>query len=103
MAKETGATGLHEHAVNAEKELEALATGLAQAGAGDGTVKAVTQMAEVCRQIVTALGKGQESQPDEENPEEEAAPSEEKDQPKSFGQAAGETEQMMAESAAKRK
>lgn len=52
--------GLHEHAVQAESHLEQLATGLAQAGASPETIKAVSQMAEVTRKIVVALGKGQE-------------------------------------------
>jgi hypothetical protein len=50
---------LHVLAVDAEKNLEQLATGLAQAGADQGTVQAVTKMAEVTRQIVKALGAGQ--------------------------------------------
>lgn len=63
---------LHEHAVNAERSLEQLATGLAQAGAEDGVVKAFTQMADVTRQLVTALGKGQEQTADTEPPADEA-------------------------------
>lgn len=53
------ADNLHEHAVQAEKHLEQLATGLAQAGADDGTISTVTKMAEVTRKVVMALGKGQ--------------------------------------------
>jgi hypothetical protein len=47
------------YAVEAEKNLEALATELAKAGADDQTVTAVTQMADTCRKIVGVLGKGQ--------------------------------------------
>lgn len=70
------AGNLHEYAVNAEENLEKLATGLAQAGADEGTVAAVTKMAEVTRKIVKALGKGQEQTGDEEPPapQEEQAP-----------------------------
>lgn len=62
---------LHQYAVEAEANLEKLATGLAQAGADEGTVKVVEQMADVTRKIVKALGKGQEETPDNEPPEEE--------------------------------
>lgn len=87
---------LHEYAVQAEQNLEKLATGLAQAGASPETIKAVEQMADVTREIVKALGKGQEQTADEEPSAEEAAPS-------SFDQAAAETSQAMQESAAQRK
>lgn len=50
-------SSLHEVAVQAEKALEALATGLGQVGAPPDTVKAVSKMADVTRQIVSALGK----------------------------------------------
>jgi hypothetical protein len=60
---------LHEVAVQAEKALEQLATGLAQAGADDQTVGQFTQMADVCRQTISALGKGQETTGDNEPPE----------------------------------
>jgi hypothetical protein len=86
---------LHEYAVQAEANLEKLATGLSQAGASPETVKAVTQMADVTRQIVTALGKGQEATGDEEPPAEQ-------EQPRTMDQAASETSQMMQASAAKR-
>lgn len=68
---------LHEVAVDAQANLEALATGLAKAGADDSTLKAVTQMADTTRKIVKALGKGQELTGDTEGPAEDAAPSEE--------------------------
>lgn len=86
------ASNLHEEAVQADKHLEALATGLGQAGASPDTVKAVTQMAEVVRQIVTALGKGQEQGPDEPAPEEHGT----------IDQATAETHQAMQQAAAKR-
>lgn len=93
---------LHEYAVQAEANLEKLATGLAQAGAGEDTVDAVEQMADMARKIVKALGAGQEQTGDEEPaeaeeeiPEEEGgAPSEDPyDEP---------TRQMTSEAAAKR-
>lgn len=88
---------LHEYAVGAEQNAEKLATGLAQAGASPETVKVVEQCADVFRQIVKALGKGQEQTGDEEPPAEESA------QPASFDQAAAETSQAMQKSAAERK
>lgn len=87
---------LHEHAVQAEKHLEALATGLAQEGASPETVKAVTQMADVARELVKALGKGQESTGDEEP----AAP-EPQEQPSTIDEAAAQTQEAMQASAAK--
>ena len=57
---------LHEHALQAEKHLEQLATGLSQAGVEPRTVKTVSQMAEVTRKVVAALGKGQEQTGDTE-------------------------------------
>lgn len=78
---------LHELALNAEKNLEQLATGLASAGAGDQTVQAVSAMADATRKIAAALGKGQEQTGDGEPP---AQP----EQPKSFDQA---SQQMMAD------
>lgn len=83
---------LHEYAVQAEGNLEKLATGLAAAGASPETVQAVEQMADVVREIVKALGKGQEEQPDEAPAESEGAPS-------TFDQAAAETSQAMQASA----
>lgn len=75
----TQASSLHDHAVQAERHLEQLATGLAQAGAPDDTVKAVSKMAEVTRQIVTALGKGQEQTGDNQPP---APPADQAQQPR---------------------
>lgn len=78
------AGSLHELALGAEKNLEQLATGLAQAGADKQTVAAVSKMAEVTRGIVKALGKGQEqtgdTQPPAEPPAPQAAPPEQQPQ-----------------------
>lgn len=54
---------LHGHAVAAEKHLEQLATGLASAGAPEGTVKTVSQMAEGVRSLVKALASAAQSAP----------------------------------------
>ena len=54
---------LHDHAVAASKELEQLATGLAQSNAPDKTVKAFTQMADACRQLGSALSRAPSPQP----------------------------------------
>lgn len=91
---------LHEVAAAACKDLQELATGLAQAGASQPTVEAVKQMYDVCHQILTALGKGQSQTADEEGPAEDQAPSEE---PETMDQAAAQTHQMMQQSAASRK
>lgn len=69
---------LHTYAVNAEENLEKLATGLAQSGADPQTVKAVEKMADVTRQLVKALGAGQEQTADDEPP---APPREEEPEP----------------------
>jgi hypothetical protein len=71
-ATPTGAPSLHEHAVAAERHLEQLATGLTQAGASDQVVKTFTQMAEVTRKLVVALGRGQEQTGDAEAPADQA-------------------------------
>lgn len=70
---------IHGLAVEAERSVEQLATALAQAGAGDETVRAVEQIADVLRQFVTTLGKGQAETADEEPA-----------QPRSFDQATSE-------------
>lgn len=67
------ANSLHEHAVQAEKHLEQLATGMAQAGIEEGVIQTVSKMADVTRKIVTALGKGQEQTGDSEPPAPEQA------------------------------
>lgn len=59
---------LHDVALDAEKNLEELSTGLAQAGADEKTIQAVTNMADVTRKIIQALGKGQETTGDAEPP-----------------------------------
>lgn len=46
---------LHELAVDAEKNLEQLATGLASAGANPAAVDALTSMAEAVRRIAKSL------------------------------------------------
>ena len=53
---------LLEYAIQAEKNLEQLATGLGQEGADEGTIQVVTQMAEMARKLVRAMGK-QDSAP----------------------------------------
>lgn len=82
---------MHKTALDAEKSLEQLATELAEAGVDPKTVKAVTQMAEVMRQVVSALGKGQEESGNNEPPPEGA--------PNSFDQATAETHEAMQASA----
>jgi len=47
---------IHETAVSAEAAVEKLATQLGEAGAPDETIKGVTQMADVLREIVKAVG-----------------------------------------------
>lgn len=51
------AAKLHDLALGAEKNLEALATGLAQAHADPQAVKACGQMAEVMRKMVSMMAK----------------------------------------------
>lgn len=48
---------LHEHAVQAEKHLEQLATGMADQQFDSALTETVTRMADVARKIVSALGK----------------------------------------------
>jgi hypothetical protein len=75
-ATPSGAASLHQHAVDAERSLEQLATGLAQAGVDDQVVKTFTQFADVTRKLVSALGAGQEQTADNAPPADEAlAPS----------------------------
>lgn len=64
---------LHKYAVDAEENLEKLATGLVEAGAPENVTKTVSQMADVTRKIVEELGKGQEQTGDKEPPAEEPA------------------------------
>ncbi len=87
---------LHGLAVSAEQNLEKLATGLAQAGADDGTVKAVSQMADVTRKVIKALGKGQAATGDgEPAPPEAAAQPEQPQQPQTIGGATDQLHQSM--------
>lgn len=48
---------LHEHALEAEKHLEALATGMGQADAPENLLKAVASMADACRKIAKSMAK----------------------------------------------
>ena len=48
---------LHDDATKASALLESLATGLAHSGAPTATTKALTKMAEACRQIATAMSR----------------------------------------------
>lgn len=68
------AGNLHAYAVGAEQNLEKLATGLAQAGVDEQTIGVVSQMADVTRKLVVALGKGQEQTGDNEPPAQEGPP-----------------------------
>jgi uncharacterized membrane protein YccC len=61
---------LHGYGVTAEKNLEQLATGLAQAGAPENVVKTVSQMAEACRTIIKGLAGAAQAAP---APEQQAA------------------------------
>lgn len=92
------ATSLHEHALQAEKHLEQLATGLAHAQADPGTVQTVTKMADVARKIVAALGSGQEQTSDTEAPAQPAQP----EQPHTMDSATSALHQDMQASAAAR-
>lgn len=83
---------IHALAVEAEKSAEALATALAHEGASEPTVKQITTCADIFRQVVQALGKGQEETGDEEPAGE----------PASIDQAAGETGEAMQSAAAQR-
>ncbi len=56
---------LHEHALQAEKHLEQLATGLANAGADPAATKVVSQMADATRKIIKSLASAaQATQPE---------------------------------------
>jgi hypothetical protein len=56
---------LHDLAVEAEADVEALATGLAHAGVDPGAVQQVTQCATILRGIIKALGAA----PDQGSPQ----------------------------------
>lgn len=81
---------LHEHAVQAEKHLEQLATGMADQQVDPSMTETVTKMADVARKIVSALGKGQEATADDAPPED----SEPGEQPHTIASA---TDAMMAQ------
>lgn len=71
---------LHKLAIDAEKNLEQLATGLAEAGAEPDVVSVVSELAERSRRIAATLGEGQEATGNDEAPlpsEEEEVPAEE--------------------------
>lgn len=63
---------LHTFAMNAEHNLEQLATGIATVGADDATIKGISQMAKMCHQIASGLAKGG-TQP-QDQPDPNAAP-----------------------------
>jgi hypothetical protein len=48
---------LHTHALQAEKHLEALATGLGQADAEPTVIKAISRMADTMRSLASAMAK----------------------------------------------
>lgn len=65
-ASGASAKKLHDLCLGAEKNLEGLATALSQAGADPGAVKAVSQMADVCRKLLTGMNQlAQQEQPPE--------------------------------------
>ena len=85
---------LHEAAVDAEASIENLVTALSGAGADEGTLGVVKQMAEVTRKIVKALGEGQEETPaDAPAAPQPMPPAEAPAGPSSIGEA---TDQMVA-------
>jgi hypothetical protein len=65
---------LHTLAVDAQHSVEQLATGLGQAQADPGAIKAVSNMAGVLGKIVKVLGSGQAEQPAQAAPAQEAQP-----------------------------
>jgi hypothetical protein len=91
---------LHQHAVDAERSLEQLATGLAQAGVADPVVKTFTQFAEVTRKLVAALGQGQEQTADNAPPADQALAPSPPSQPRTIhGAAAGMLSDMSGQGA----
>jgi hypothetical protein len=83
-----GAPSLHRHALEAERSLEQLATGLGQAGVADDVVGTVSQMADMVRQLAMALGEGQEQTGDMEPPADEAVVQAEARSPRTIQSAA---------------
>jgi hypothetical protein len=65
---------LHTLAVDAQHSVEQLATGLGQAQADPGAIKAVSNMAGVLGKIVKVLGSGQAAQPAQAAPAQDAQP-----------------------------
>ena len=84
---------LHGLAVQAEGAVEKLATGLGEAGAPPETVQGITQIAEVLRSVVQALGEPlpEEGAPVEGAPVEEAPPAPAPEGPSSIGGAVDES------------
>jgi hypothetical protein len=56
---------LHDCAVAAEQNVEKLSTGLAQAGADEQTVQALSKIADILRKIGSGLAKGMKEAPPE--------------------------------------
>ena len=93
-----GAPSLHQHALDAERALEQLATGLAQAGVSDQVVGTFTQMADMTRQLAGALGEGQEVTGDNEPPADQDLTPAQPTQPRTMrGAAEGLMADMQAE------
>lgn len=88
------------YAVDAERNLEGLATELARMGADEQTVNAVSQMADVTRKIVKALGKGQAETGDQQPPYPEQQPAQA--QPRTIGEATSALHSDMQQSAQQR-
>lgn len=91
-------TKLHSYALSAEKNLEALATGLAQLGGDEQAVKAVAKMADVCRQLAAGMAKLAHHTPPPAQPE-QPAQAQPAQQPQTMGTA---TDSMQQDLAAKR-
>jgi hypothetical protein len=64
---------MHEHAVEASKHVEALATGFAKGDAEPDVIKAVTDMAEMLRGIAKAMAKAPTPAPTDAPPHETMA------------------------------
>lgn len=64
---------LHNHAVQAEKHVEQLATGLAERQSDPQAVKAVTSMADVLREVSAKIGKAVEPPAPKPNMDDAAA------------------------------
>lgn len=59
---------MHEHALQAEKHLEALATLMGKADAPEPVVKAVSGMADAMRKVVSSMAKAPAPTPAAERP-----------------------------------